>query len=229
MQGIAQTSVQGLVQQPQQQQQQPQIVDNLQGTTQGLMGNAQAQPQIANVQGMTQGTMGNAQGIIFQQNGHSQGIGQPLLPNMTYIQGNPQYAGAGAGMGDQQLFQQIKQMSVSNPMMFIALQEFEKWMLTNMTPIQNMAGVSPGYNCQGLGYNSNVQTQGIQVQPQGMQLVQPQGMSQFQQLGQNQVQVQQMVQPQVQQMLQPAVQPIMQQPVQQPIMQQFVQQPFFLL
>ena len=227
MQGIAQSSVQGLVQQPQQ----PQIVDNLQGTTQGLMGNAQAQPQIANVQGMTQGTMGNAQGIIFQQNGHSQGIGQPLLPNMTYIQGNPQYAGAGAGMGDQQLFQQIKQMSVSNPMMFIALQEFEKRMLTNMTPIQNMAGVSPGYNCQGLGYNSNVQTQGIQVQPQGMQLVQPQGMSKFQQLGQNQVQVQQMVQPQVQQMLQPAVQPLMQQtlvqqPVQQPIMQQLVQQQF---
>ena len=56
---------------------------NMQGTTQGFMGNAQAQPQIANVQGMTQGTMGNAQDIIqqsqsmgtgiFQQNG-SQGI-----------------------------------------------------------------------------------------------------------------------------------------------------------
>ena len=235
MQGIAQSSVQGLVQQSQQQQQQPQIVDNLQGTTQGLMGNAQAQPQIANVQGMTQGTMGNAQGIIFQQNGHSQGIGQPLLPNMTYIQDNHQYAGAGAGMGDcQQLMYQMKQMSVNNPMVLIALQELEKRMLTSMTPVQNMTGVSPGYNCQGLGYNSNVQTQGIQVQPQGMQLVQPQGMSQYQQLGQYQVQVQQMVQPQVQQMvqpqvqqmLQPAVQPIMQQPVQQPIMQQLVQQPF---
>ena len=242
MQGIAQSSVQGLVQQPQQQQQQPQIVDNLQGTTQGLMGNAQAQPQIANVQGMTQGTMGNAQGIIFQQNGHSQGIGQPLLPNMTYIQGNHQYAGAGAAMGDcQQLLYQMKQMSVNNPMVLIALQELEKRMLTNMTPIQNMTGGSPGYNCQGLMY-SNVQTQGIQVQPQGMQQVQSQGMSQFQQLGQYQVhvqqmvqpqvqqmvqpQVQQMVQPQVQQMLQPAVQPIMQQPVQQPIMQQLVQQPF---
>ena len=238
MQGIAQSSVQGMVQQPQQ----PQIVDNLQGTTQGLMGNAQAQPQLANVQGMTQGTMGNAQGIIFQQNGHSQGIGQPLLPNMTYIQGNHQYAGAGAAMGDcQQLLYQMKQMSVNNPMVLIALQELEKRMLTNMTPIQSMTGGSPGYNCQGLMY-SNVQTQGIQVQPQGMQQVQPQGMSQFQQLGQYQVhvqqmvqpqvqqmvqpQVQQMVQPQVQQMLQPAVQPIMQQPVQQPIVQQFVQQPF---
>ena len=206
MQGIAQSSVQGLVQQPQQQQQQPQIVDNLQGTTQG--------------------TMGNAQGIIFQQNGHSQGIGQPLLPNMTYIQGNPQHAGAGAGMGDcQQLFQQIKQMSASNPMMLMALQEWENRMLTNMTPVQNMTGVSPGYNCQGLMYNSNVQTQGIQVQSQGMQLVQPQGMSQFQQLGQNQVQVQQMVQPQVQQMVQPVVQPIMQQLVQQPFVQQGAIQP----
>ena len=180
--------------------------------------------------------MGNAQGIIFQQNGHNQGIGQPLLPNMTYVQGNHQYAGAGAGMGEcQQLLYQMKQMSVNNPIVLIALQELEKRMLTNMTPIQNMTGVSPGYNCQGLMY-SNVQTQGIQVQPQGMQQVQPQGMSQFQQLGQYQVHVQQMVQPQVQQMLQPAVQPLMQQPtvqqtlvqqpVQQPIMQQLVQQPF---
>ena len=33
------------------------------------MGNAQAQQQIANVQGMTQGTMGNAQGIIQQNMG----------------------------------------------------------------------------------------------------------------------------------------------------------------
>ena len=217
MQGIAQSSVQGLVQQQQQQNvgnmqqqqhQQPQIVGSVQDTTQGLMGNAQGivPLQIGNMQGMTQGNLGNVQGTIqnmgtglIQQQGYGQGIqiGQSLA-NTTYAQGNPQIAGAGAGMGDQQLFQQIKQMSVNNPMLLIALQELEKRMLTNMTPVQNMTGVSPGYNCQGLMY-SNVQTQGIQqMQPQGIQ-VPPQGMCQFQQLGQYQVQTlgQQMVQPQI--------------------------------
>ena len=263
MQGIAQSSVQGLVQQQQQnvgnmqqqQQQQPQIVGSVQDTTQGLMGNAQGivPQQIGNMQGMTQGILGNVQGTIqnmgtglIQQQGYSQGIqiGQSLA-NTTYAQGNPQIAGAGAGMGDQQLFQQIKQMSASNPMMLMALQELENRMLTNMTPVQNMAGVSPGYNCQGLIYN-NVQPQGIQIQPQGIQQMQPQGiqqvppqgMSQFQQLGQYQIQpqVQQMVQPQVQQiqpqaqqMVQPQVQQMVpqyvQQPMQQPVIQSSAVQP----
>ena len=70
---------------------------------------------------------------------------------MTYIQGNPQHVGAGAGLGNnQQLWNQIKQMSINDPAMLMALQELENRMLTNMTPIQNMAGVSPGFNSQGL-------------------------------------------------------------------------------
>ena len=248
MQGIAQSSVQGLVQQQkqnvgnmqQQQQQQPQIVGSVQDTIQGLMGNAQGivPQQIGNMQGMTQGILGNVQGTIqnmgtglIQQQGYSQGIqlGQSIA-NTPYAQGNPQIAGAVAGMGDQQLFQQIKQMSASNPMMLMALQEFENRMLTNMTPLQGLAGVSPGYNCQGLIYN-NVQPQGIQqLQPQGIQQVPPQGMSQFQQLGQYQIQpqVQQMVQPQVQQMVpqyfqQPMQQPVIQSSAVQPVVQQVTQ------
>ena len=197
----------------------------MQGTTQGLMGNAQAQPLIANVQGMTQGTMGNAQGIIqqgqgmgtgiFQQNGHSQGIGQPLLhvPNMTYVQGNPQVAGVDAGMGNnQQLLNQLKQMSINNPVMLMALQELESRMDTNMTPAQGMAGVSPGYTCQGLfqgafqGNSQGVPNLGMfqgqnqgspQILPPGIQM-QPQGISQIQSEGIQQMQPQgiQQMQPQ---------------------------------
>ena len=172
-QGIAQSGVQGMVQ--------SQITDNFQGTTQGLMGNAQAQPQIANVQGMTQGTMGNAQGIIqqnlgtgiFQQQEYNQGLGQSIA-NMTYVQANPQHAGAGVGMGDnQQLLNQMKQMSISNPPLLMALQELESRMNTNI-PVTNMTGVSPGYNCQRLfqgafqGNNQGVPNVGIfQGQNQG--------------------------------------------------------------
>ena len=55
---------------------------------------------------MIKGNMGYAHGItkqrrgfgIFQQNRHSQGIGQALLTNMTYVKGNSQHAEVGADM-----------------------------------------------------------------------------------------------------------------------------------
>ena len=62
-------------------------------------------------------------------------------------------------------------MSVGNPMMFMALQEYEKRMLTNMTPVQNMAGVSPGFNGQGQNMYSTqpqVFNGALQVNNQGV-------------------------------------------------------------
>ena len=65
----------------------------------------------------------------------SQGIGQSIA-DMTHVKGIPQHAGAGAGIGNnQQLLNQLKQMSVNNPGMIITLQELENRMLTNMAPI----------------------------------------------------------------------------------------------
>ena len=130
------------------------------------------------MQGIIPGGVGNVQGTvqnmgtgIIQPQGLSKGIQVAQSIAITpYAQVNPQMAGAGAGMGDQQLFQQFKQMSVSNPML-MTLQEFEKRMLTNMTPVQNMAGVSPGFNSQGQNMYSTqpqVYNGAFQVNNQGV-------------------------------------------------------------
>ena len=211
IQGIATSSVQGLVQQPPQQignfQPQQQIAVNMQQQqtpqVSNMQGNFQTNAQgmllsPGTMQGIIQGGMGNVQGTvqnmgtgIIQPQGPSQGIqvGQSIATT-PYAQVNPQMAGAGAGMGDQ-LFQQIKQMSVGNPMMFMALQEYEKRMLTNMTPIQNMAGVSPGFNGQGQNMYSTqpqVYNGALQVNNQGVpNMYQGQNQGGFQGfMGQNQ-------------------------------------------
>ena len=79
MQGIATSSVQGLVQQPQQR------IGNLQPQLQNAVYMQQQQQQESNMQGIIQGGMGNAQGTV-------QNMGTGILQN-----GMPQVQQVGVG------------------------------------------------------------------------------------------------------------------------------------